>query len=295
VDIAAPFSLSFHLSTRMSSTIAVHVRAPGGMETFDVLPSTTTKDLVQLVADRTSLKTEKGLAGFRLRFHGVFMKLPDTLEAAGVKLGDELVVALNTRDTPLMQARRRLEAGTTKKSHAHKETLGAIKRLGEDINAHTDGAVRRALREELCPGLKADATEKEELDSMRAKRKAEDLRMGVLRKREADEKAAKREARAAEKAEKAAKPKRGAKAVAVDGSVQLCGHVSAKGIVCKRPAPCSSHDKKAYAEKKRREAAESAVVVAVESACDEPAVEQAVPDADDGMEGFLVAQGGSSP
>ena len=33
---------------------------------------------------------------------------------------------------------------------------------------------------------------------------------------------------------------------------QLCGHVSAKGIVCKRPFPCSSHNKKEHAETRGR-------------------------------------------
>ena len=78
---------------------------------------------------------------------------------------------------------------------------------------------------------------------------------------------------------------------------QLCGHVSAKGTVCKRPFPCSSHNKKEHAEKKRRAdevAAEPVVVVAAEGVV-EPAVEVPGAAEDDGMGDFLAAQCEPSP
>ena len=94
---------------------------------------------------------------------------------------------------------------------------------------------------------------------------------------------------------------------------QLCGHVSAKGVTCTRPFPCSSHNKKEHAEKKRR-ADEVAAVVdgapaaesVVEPAVEEPgapaaedvvvvAVEEPGAAEDDGMGDSLAAQCAPSP
>ena len=90
----------------------------------------------------------------------------------------------------------------------------------------------------------------------------------------------------------AAKPKRAAKAVAAEGSVQLCGHMTKAGATCKRQAPCSSHNKKAHAEAKKR-AAEAAIGPAdVELGAGEGKSAAVDLDAgeDDGMATFLAAQ-----
>ena len=62
------------------------------------------------------------------------------------------------------------------------------------------------------------------------------------------------------------------------GAARPCGHVSAKGLVCKRPAPCGSHQKRLHAEAKKAKA------LALEAVLDELGV-----PADDGGDGFLQA------
>ena len=75
-----------------------------------------------------------------------------------------------------------------------------------------------------------------------------------------------------------------AKAVATEG---VCGHVSAPGVVCTRPFPCGSHQKKAHAEKKRRDADKIQEL--------NPVLEELGVAEDEAMDGFLEAQCEPSP
>ena len=211
----------------------------------------------------------------------------------------------------------RMQTRAVERVNSH--TTHEITRAIGEVNAHTTGAMKLALREELCPGVTSDATPQEEIAALRARQGVTQTRLGVLREmvakrrkeemedrstRKLVERAAAKEDRAsAKKTEKAAAkeekdedddmvplvaPKLAAKraarapkakaAPACPSDGQLCGHLSKAGVVCKRLAPCSSHNKKAHAEAKKMREAAAADAAVVEAAI-EPAAEEAAADA----------------
>ena len=244
-----------------------HVTVPDG--------ATTIAQVIELFKEQTGA-TQR----IRLRAATRELRLADTLDAAGIADGHELLAIKNASGSAAYQALRRVERGITRQTHAHGVLMGRVDEVGTAVRGGFDrveagvdrveagvGRVEERLERALAivaPEQSAAATPREQLTFLQNRRATDLNHIRLLRdsvRRHRDESAQENvRPRAKAKAEPKAEPKAKAEPRAPE-----CTFVLTRGQ--RRGQPCGRRNCRLHGQ-----ADESQVVSQVDSQIVSPTV-----------------------